>query len=120
MLALFDTCILIDYLNGIPQAKTELSRYENKAISIITWMEVMVGTTVATEPTTRDWLEHFHIIEIDRHISELAIVIRKQQKIKLPDAIIWATAKHNNLNLITRNSKDFSLEHPEIRHPYVL
>jgi hypothetical protein len=33
---LFDTNILIDYLNGIPQAKTELDKYPDKAISLIT------------------------------------------------------------------------------------
>ena len=37
--ALFDTSILIDYLNQQPQARDELGRYRQKAISIITWME---------------------------------------------------------------------------------
>ena len=41
--ALFDTNILIDYLNGVEAARTELGRYSDKAISLITWMEVMVG-----------------------------------------------------------------------------
>ena len=41
--ALFDTNILIDYLNAVPQARAELSLHPDKAISIITWMEVMVG-----------------------------------------------------------------------------
>ena len=40
--ALFDTNILIDYLTGRSQARAELSLYAEKAISIITWMEVMV------------------------------------------------------------------------------
>jgi predicted nucleic acid-binding protein len=33
---LFDTNILIDYLNGIEQAKTELDKLTDKAISVIT------------------------------------------------------------------------------------
>ena len=41
--ALFDTNILVDYLNAVPEARTELQRYTERAISIITWMEVMVG-----------------------------------------------------------------------------
>ncbi|MEF0942844.1 PIN domain-containing protein [Rhizobium sp. BR 362] len=41
--ALFDTNVLIDYLNAVPQARDELTRYGEKAISIITWMEVLVG-----------------------------------------------------------------------------
>lgn len=41
--ALLDTNILIDYLSGIAAAKKELERFPDKAISLITWMEVMVG-----------------------------------------------------------------------------
>ncbi len=40
---LFDTNVLVDYLNAVPEARVELQRYPRKAISIITWMEVMVG-----------------------------------------------------------------------------
>lgn len=40
---LFDTTILIDYLNGISDAAKEIGRYREKAISPITWMEVMAG-----------------------------------------------------------------------------
>ena len=44
MRALFDTNILIDYLNGVDAAKTELARYERPAISVISWIEVLAGT----------------------------------------------------------------------------
>ncbi len=43
--ALFDTNILIDYLNGIPQAREEVALYDDSAISIISWMEVMAGAS---------------------------------------------------------------------------
>ena len=52
--ALFDTNILIDHLNAIPQAREEIGRFENRAVSIITWMEVMVGADAdLVEPTRR-------------------------------------------------------------------
>ena len=39
---LFDTCILIDYLNGIRSADDTLKKYVgNQAISVITWMEFL-------------------------------------------------------------------------------
>lgn len=57
--ALFDTNILIDYLNGIEQAKRELDRYADKAISLVTWMEVMVGATPDTEAVLRGFLSGF-------------------------------------------------------------
>ena len=37
------------------------------------------------------------------------ILIRKSNKIKLPDAIIAATAIVNNITLVTCNSDDFKL-----------
>ena len=45
MKPVFDTNILIDYLAGKQPAKDELSRFPRARISIITWMEVMVGAT---------------------------------------------------------------------------
>ncbi|SVK46695.1 Uncharacterised protein [Acinetobacter baumannii] len=61
--ALFDTNILIDYLNGIPQARDVLVEYHiNPAISAITWMEVMVGDKKqgpALELKTRQFLGQF-------------------------------------------------------------
>ena len=41
-LAFFDTNILIDFLQGRDAAREEFSRYDDLAISIVTWMEVMV------------------------------------------------------------------------------
>lgn len=116
--ALLDTNILIDYLNGIEQAKTELDRYPDKAISLITWMEVMVGATPETEGVTRGFLSGFVNLPIDEQISDVAVALRKQHKIKLPDAIVWATAQVNRRILVTRNTKDFSHDEPGVHVPY--
>jgi predicted nucleic acid-binding protein len=118
--AVFDTNILIDYLNGIEQAKTELELYADKAISLITWMELMVGATPETEAILRGFLNGFINLPIDVQVSNLAVNLRKQHKIKLPDAIVWATAQSNKCILVTRNSKDFSPAQPGIRIPYQL
>lgn len=119
--ALFDTNILIDYLNGIALAEQEFSLYEDKAISVITWIEVMVGTNEKTEQLTQDWMEStFTMLSIDKAISIQSIAIRKNQKIKLPDAIIYATAVETERLLISRNTKDFSPNNPMIRVPYEL
>lgn len=116
---LFDTNILIDYLNGVGLAEKELSLYSDRAISVITWIEVMVGTTDTTEKMTQDWLEsEFSILSIDKDISHQSISVRKNQKIKLPDAIIYATAMETDRLLISRNTKDFNADNPMIRVPY--
>lgn len=47
------------------------------------------------------------VIELERPIKLKTADIRKHHKIKLPDAIIAATAFIYNLTLITRNIKDF-------------
>jgi predicted nucleic acid-binding protein len=116
--ALFDTNILIDYLNGIEQAKAELDRYSNKAISIITWMEVMVGSTPETDAIVRGFLSTFVHLPVDEKVSNVAVTLRKKYKIKLPDAIVWATAQANGHILVTRNIKDFSPDEPGVRIPY--
>lgn len=42
MTPLFDTNILIDYLGGVALARDELARYRAPAISIVSWMEVLI------------------------------------------------------------------------------
>jgi predicted nucleic acid-binding protein len=117
--ALFDTCILIDYLNGIQSAKSEIELFKDKAISTIIWMEVMVGDDKNSHIPIEQWLSQtFTIINIDRPISIKAVEIRKKNRIKLPDAIIYATALVTERLLVTRNTKDFSESDPTVRIPY--
>jgi predicted nucleic acid-binding protein len=118
--ALFDTNILIDYLNAIPEARTELARYADKAVSIITWMEVMVGANDDLEAPTRSFLSGFDIVVVDEKIAERAVDLRRSHRIKLPDAVIWATAQLGAMLLVTRNTKDFPADDPGIRAPYRL
>lgn len=116
--ALFDTNILIDYLNAILPAKHELLLYQEKAISMITWMEVMVGTDTNNARNTEAFLDNFFLVELDNRIAKQAVVLRKRHRIKLPDAIIWASAQVNAMLLVTRNYNDFQKNEPGIRVPY--
>jgi len=116
----FDTNILIDYLLGVPQARKLLESSQKPLISIITYMEVMIGATDEDEKPIRNFLKNFEIVEVDTAIAENAIFIRKSYKIKLPDAIIWATAKTKEVVLFTRNTKDYPTEKMEIQVPYRL
>ena len=120
MNALFDTNILIDHLNGIEEAMIEMRRYESKAINVITWMEVMAGATAEEEQTLRAWLNTFRLIAVDDAVSSRAVQIRKTARIKLPVAIIWASAQAHSMLLVTRNTKDFSISEPGVRIPYQL
>ncbi|TGP39467.1 type II toxin-antitoxin system VapC family toxin [bacterium M00.F.Ca.ET.228.01.1.1] len=116
--ALFDTNILIDYLSGISAAKKELARYEYRAISTITWMEVLVGASNEDEEPIRAWLGSFAVIAVDNAIANRAVEIRRARRVRLPDAIIWATAQVHSLLLVSRNTKDFPADEPGVRLPY--
>jgi predicted nucleic acid-binding protein len=104
----------------VPQARAELQRYTEKAISIVSWMEVMVGATGEVAEATRGFLSSFDIIALDGEIAERAVSLRRTHHIKLPDAIIWATAQVHAMLLVTRNTKDFAAGDPGVRMPYRL
>ncbi|MFV3306110.1 type II toxin-antitoxin system VapC family toxin [Pseudomonas sp. NY15181] len=117
---LFDTNILIDYLNGYGQARDELALYSDRAISIISWMEVMIGVSPDTEAATRAFLSSFTVLALDERIAERAVEVRQRLRVKLPDAIIKATAEVEGRLLVTRNIKDFAESEPGVRLPYRL
>lgn len=117
---LFDTNILIDYLSSLPQARMELDRYSDRAISIITWMEVMVGSTPADEESTRAFLFNFHTLALTSEVAERAVRFRRGRKIKLPDAVLQATAGVSGRTLVTRNTRDFPVGTAGVRIPYIL
>jgi len=120
MIAVFDTNIVIDALNGVAEADDEYSRYERVLISRVTWMEVLIGAE-GDDAELRDFLEtHFEIIPLDLAVADTAVQLRREHRIRLPDAIIWATARVNEAVLVTRNTKDFNPSWDGIRLPYTL
>ncbi len=42
--AVVDSDVLIDFLQGIEAARSEINRYNPALYSVISWMEVMCGT----------------------------------------------------------------------------
>jgi predicted nucleic acid-binding protein len=120
MNALFDTNILIDYLNGVEAAREEISHYDNPMISPISWMEVMVETSDVDQVTVRAFLSRFHQVDINAEVAEVAVTIRRSYRMRLPDAIIWASAQTKSALLISRNTRDFPADVPGIRVPYSL
>lgn len=117
---LFDTNILIDYLKGFEVAVDVIESATFAKISQITWIEVMVGTTTDNIEATKEFLNHFDVITINQEIAQKTVEIRQQFRIKLPDAIIWATAKHLQCQLVTRNTKDFASHEVDVFVPYQL
>lgn len=121
MKALFDTNILIDYLNGLQQAADEIARYTDRMISRISWMETMAGVPEGgPEEETRRFLDCFTLAELTPAIAERAVNLRRSLALKLPEAIILATAREAGAILVTRDVKVFDPSSPEVREPYRL
>ena len=85
--ALFDTNILIDHLNAVPEAASELRRYEQRAISIVTDGGV-VGARPEVMADTRTFLGGLNVIALDGAVAERAVKLRRLNRIRC-DAIFW-------------------------------
>lgn len=120
MIAIFDSNILIDFIKGVEPARQEIERNEIREISIITWMEVMAGATPERHAGIREMLSRFHKLPITDEIAEQTVVERRSRRIKLPDAVLIATATVRGGQLITRNTRDFPKNEKHIRIPYRL
>ena len=119
--ALFDTNILIDYLNGVEPARVEIERARERFISIVSWMEVLAGAHDAEEEDVIDmFLRDFTVVDLTRRIAGDAVEIRRTRRIRLPDAIVWASARSESAVLVTRNTKDFAKGQSGVRVPYRL
>lgn len=66
----------------------------------------------------KELLSVFQTIFIDQRIADITVDIRKKNRIKLPDAIISATAISESLELVTRNVDDFSKIDMKISNPF--
>lgn len=118
---LVDSCILIDHLRGHAAATAFLASERVAAISAITWMEVMAGASSEREgDALRGLLEAFTLLAIDGVVAEEAVRLRRDLRVKLPDAIIFATARVHQLELATRNTKDFRRGERGVFVPYRL
>jgi predicted nucleic acid-binding protein len=119
--ALFDTDVIIDLLGNIDAAWEEHERYSVVAISRITWIEAQVGARTETDRVQRaQFLAAFRLVELDAQVAQRALSIRREHRLKLPDAIVWASARHVGALLVTRNIKDFPKGEPSVRFPYKL
>ena len=118
---LIDTSAVIKYLNETLPAKglSLMDKIVDKEsiISFIAEIELQ-----AWSPPNPDDLKIYQffvssstVIGVDDNIIKETIKIRKSFKLKLPDALIAATAITNNMTLIADNDKDFK-KVPELKY----
>jgi predicted nucleic acid-binding protein len=121
MKALFDSNIVIDALNGHRKAKSEIAAWPDRAISVISFVEVMAGVLGTEQKITRDFLLGFKIIDVDSDIAEYAVSVQAERRLSLADALIVATAQATGRTLITRDAKlQNEFDDPVVFVPYEL
>ncbi len=108
---ILDTNVVLYFLAGrlrepLPQV--------NIYISVITEIELLSYPllSVESESEINDFLADVTIVDLSKHIKQTAISLRSQHRLKLPNAIIVATASYLNAELLTNDIKLLNI--PEI------
>ena len=86
-------------------------------LSVITKIEILgfAFPTDDVQSKTERFISKSTILPLDDEIVEKTIEIRRTYKIKLPDALIAATAIVFDMTLLSRNDKDFT-QIPELKY----
>lgn len=122
---LIDTNVVIDLIGGkLPESGGKwldnLFVTHECYLSIINKIELLGFSGPSSElDTLRAFVNDITVLPMTDTVADKAIEIRSKKKMKLPDAIVAATAVVHNLAVISRNTKDFtSIEGLEVVNPY--
>jgi len=99
---LVDTDVFIDHLRGAAQLRPGKHRLH---YSVVTRAELFAGSTA--RDLSAQLLAPFRELPVDREVAERAGRVMREHGLRLPDALIAATALEHGLQLSTRNVKDF-------------
>ncbi len=110
-----DTDILIDAGRNVYEAVDCLQQIEQRfsvAVSSVTQMELIIGCRNKNElRSLEQFIERFHIINLDEKISDTAIDLLKQYRLShgllIADALIAATAIISDLSFVSKNQGDY-------------
>jgi predicted nucleic acid-binding protein len=101
---ILDTNIALYHLSGQLQDNLPTGKY---FVSVITEMELLSYPSLRSteEQQIQRFLAQLQILNLTESIKQTAIELRKQNRLKLPDAIIAATAFDLNATLLTNDLK---------------
>ncbi|MEA5577963.1 type II toxin-antitoxin system VapC family toxin [Anabaena sp. UHCC 0451] len=123
---LYDTNIFIYYLGDDITVNSwfteEFLNLHEILVSPIICIELLsfAGLSKEEEQSIEDLLSQFNTVPLLREIENQTIQIKRQYKIKLPDAIIATTAINQDAFLVTRNVSDFKgITGLKIENPFV-
>lgn len=110
---MIDTCVIVKYIDEALTTEGLLFMDElvdtDSIISFITKIELLVWRSATEEDTQirETFIAGSEIRYINDAIIDVVIDVRKSYNIKLPDAIIAATALYYDYTLISTNDNDF-------------
>ncbi len=99
---LIDTNIALYLLNG-DETIAELLKGLDVYISFVSELELLGFQDLREEelPLIEEFLRNCIIVDLNQAIKRITIELKRNHKIKLPDAIIAATSKYMNIPLIS-------------------
>jgi hypothetical protein len=112
---IIDTDILIDAAHQISEAVECLIQIERQsvlAVSVITQMELLVGCRSRAELRhTERFLQRFQVLKVSEPVCDVALGLLRQYRLshglRIPDALIAATAMTMNQPFISKNQGDY-------------
>ena len=111
---LTDTCILIEYFKENPDVTKLIDEtgIENIVLNSIIVMELISGARNKSELNSlKKRLNSFYVLEINQSVMDKANSLLEDyhlsHSLKIPDAVIAATASFHDVPLFTLNKKDF-------------
>ena len=109
-----DTNVLLYHLDGRAPVVALLDRLDRLGeplrISVVTRIEVLGHPRVAgaLDASIRRFLDRFVLLSLTDAVVERTIAVRRSARLKLPDAVIAATALEAGETLITHDRRGFS------------
>lgn len=109
---LLDTNIVIYYFNGLTDdERIDALLIHSFNIAIINQMEFLGRSGFLTDENlyqkAQEFISHANVFDLTQGVVDKTITLRQQHKIKMPDAIIAATALVHGFGIATNNIDDF-------------
>lgn len=119
MMAVFDTALVVDYLRGVKRALEAFGQFPDRAITVGTWVEIMIEAPSRLEPQTREFLRGFERLAINEAIADRALALMQHHdRLSIQQALAWATAQINNSVYVTVDFPRLTVPDPTVYVPY--